>query len=207
MLRILFVCIVLSFVCACTTVRVQPINSDLHPAQICIEENPMVIVGDFLSVVRNRIEHHGIDTMVFTRTAPSECEYILTYTAFKTWDIGTYMHHAELRLSRNGRRVGYAEYHLNGQGGLSLMKWQGTKTKMDPVVDELLGMTGEERIDSSMKRPRKEERKEGASSVDSETGIGGDSSEMDFTESDVSPKKPMRKSMKELLHSPLPQSL
>jgi len=25
-----------------------------------------------------------------------------------------------------------------GKGGYSLMKWQDTKTKMDPVVDELL---------------------------------------------------------------------
>jgi len=27
---------------------------------------------------------------------------------------------------------------LKGAGGFSLMKWQGTKTKMDPVIDELL---------------------------------------------------------------------
>jgi len=26
-----------------------------------------------------------------------------------------------------------------GKGGLSLMKWEGIKTKMDPVLDELLG--------------------------------------------------------------------
>jgi len=31
-----------------------------------------------------------------------------------------------------------AEYHLRGGGGLSLMKWQSTKSKIDPVIDELL---------------------------------------------------------------------
>ena len=98
-----------------------------------------MIVGDFLSVVRNRIEYHGIDTEVYTNEIPQGCEYTMTYTALKSWDLGTYMHHAELRLEKNGKRIGYAEYHLNGKGGLSLMKWQGTKTKMDPVVDELLG--------------------------------------------------------------------
>jgi hypothetical protein len=29
-------------------------------------------------------------------------------------------------------------YHLKGGGGLSVMKWQGTASKMDPVIDELL---------------------------------------------------------------------
>lgn len=124
---------------ACTSIQVQPINSELQPEKICIEENPKVIVGDFLNVIRNRIEHHGIDTQVYKNKVPDGCEYSMTYTALKNWDLGTYIHHAELRLLKNGKRVGYAEYHLNGKGGLSLMKWQGTKTKMNPVVDELLG--------------------------------------------------------------------
>ncbi len=127
-------------ICSCTSVNVQPMNSSLQPDRICIEENPKVIVDDFLSVVRNRIEYHGIDTVVFENVIPEECNYTMTYTAFKTWDISTYLHHAELRLEHHGRRVGYAEYHLNGKGGLSLMKWQSTKTKMDPVVDQLLGI-------------------------------------------------------------------
>ena len=124
---------------ACTSIDVQPIKSELQPEKICIKENPKVIVGDFLSVIRNRIEDHGIDTAIYKNKAPDDCEYTMTYTALKNWDLGTYMHHAELRLVKNGKRVGYAEYHLNGKGGLSLMKWQGTKTKMDPVIDELLG--------------------------------------------------------------------
>lgn len=49
-----------------------------------------------------------------------------------------YLSHAELRLEKGGHRIAYAEYHLRGKGGLSLSKWQGTKTKMDPVIDQLL---------------------------------------------------------------------
>jgi len=48
-------------------------------------------------------------------------------------------HQAELWLEKDGRQIGYVEYHLIGKGGLSLMKWEGIKTKMDPVLDELLG--------------------------------------------------------------------
>lgn len=123
----------------CTSIQVQPISSDMKITDICIEENPKVIVVDFLPVIRDRFEYHGINTQVYDSPDPKKCEYILTYTALKTWDLGTYMHHAELRLEKNGRKVASAEYHLNAKGGLSLMKWQGTKTKLDPVVDELLG--------------------------------------------------------------------
>ena len=125
---------------ACTSIQVQPVASGTNLHKICIEENPKVIVHDFLSVVRNRIEHHGIKTEVYENEIPQGCEYTMTYTALKHWDFSTYLHHAELRLEHNGRKIGYAEYHLRAKGGLSLLKWQGTKTKMDPVVDELLGL-------------------------------------------------------------------
>lgn len=129
----------LVLITGCTAINVRPVDPSLQITNICIEENPKVIVEDFLSVVRDRIEYHGIETAVLRNPDPDECEYIMTYTAFKTWDVVSYLHHAELRLERNGRTIGKAEYHLKGQGGFSLMKWQSTKTKMDPVVDELLG--------------------------------------------------------------------
>jgi hypothetical protein len=48
------------------------------------------------------------------------------------------MYFAELRIEKDGKEVGYAEYRLVGdKGGLSLMKFQGTKAKLDPVIDEL----------------------------------------------------------------------
>ena len=49
--------------------------------------------------------------------------------------------------AESGRQVAYAEYHLKGKGGYSMMKWQGVKTKMDPVMDQLLaGVTVGPRI-------------------------------------------------------------
>ncbi|PCC98326.1 Sbal_3080 family lipoprotein [Halopseudomonas pelagia] len=123
----------------CTSIQVQPISTQTMPEQICIEENPKVIVADFLSVVRSRIEYHDIGTQVFENEIPAGCEYTMTYTALKNWDVTTYLHHAELRLEHHGRKVGFAQYHLKGKGGLDLTKWKSTKAKMDPVVDELLG--------------------------------------------------------------------
>jgi hypothetical protein len=131
--------LVLSFVLsACTSVEVRPPDPALAIKHVCIQENPKVLVRDFVPVVRDGLDRHGISTEVYSGTKPANCEYVLTYTALRSWDFAPYLSHAELRLERDGRQVAYAEYHLVGKGGFSLMKWQGTKAKIDPVIDELL---------------------------------------------------------------------
>jgi len=64
--------------------------------------------------------------------------YVVNYVAYRNWDMAPYLTDATISIDRNGRRVAEAQYHLKGKGGLSLMKWQGTKAKMDPVIDQLL---------------------------------------------------------------------
>jgi hypothetical protein len=133
------VLVVIIFMAGCTSVQVDPLSSHLQPDMICIEKNDKVIVADFLPVIRDRFEHHGIRTQVNQSPDPRSCPYILTYVAHQTWDMATYMHSAELRLEHDGRKVATAKYHLRNRGGLSLAKWGGVEGKMNPVVDELLG--------------------------------------------------------------------
>ena len=128
---------------ACTSVRVRPADAALDMRHVCIEENPKVIVSDFLPVVRDGFARHGISTEVFSGEPPDGCRFVLTYTALRSWDLAPYLSHAELRLqTRDRSEVAAADYHLVGKGGYSMMKWQGTKTKMDPVIDELLAAYG-----------------------------------------------------------------
>lgn len=123
---------------ACTSVIVRPVDSSLGIRHVCIQENPKVLVSDFIPVVRDGFDRHGIATEVYSGTKPEKCEYTLTYTALRSWDFAPYLSHAELRLEKDGRQIGYGEYHLKGKGGLSLTKWASTKEKMDPVLDGLL---------------------------------------------------------------------
>ena len=124
---------------ACTSIQVMPLDEPLSVSHICIKNNPKVIVPGFLSVVRNGFEDHKIATMVFEDELPTKCNTVLKYTALRSWDIVAYLSHAELWLEdREGKRLAYAEYHLVGGGGLSLMKWASVKSKMTPVIDELL---------------------------------------------------------------------
>ena len=42
------------------------------------------------------------------------------------------------RLNHKGQEIAYGEFHLKGGGGLALNKWRGTRSTMNPVIDELL---------------------------------------------------------------------
>lgn len=132
----------------CTSVHVQKLDPKLKVSHMCIQKNPKVIVGDFLPVVRKCFERHGITTEVFDGEKPKCCKDHLTYTALKTWDMATYMHHAELQLYHVHKPVAYAKYHLRGQGGLSLNKWGSVESKMNPVIDELLANYSPEKVDN-----------------------------------------------------------
>jgi hypothetical protein len=133
-----FVGIAALTLCGCTAVTVRPVDRSLEIKRVCIQENPKVQVSDFITVIRDGFDRHGIATEVFSGAPASSCNAVLTYTALRSWDLKPYLSHAELRLERNGRQLAYAEYHLRGKGGYSMMKWQGTKKKMDPVIDQLL---------------------------------------------------------------------
>jgi hypothetical protein len=117
---------------------VQPVDPSLHVESVCIERNPKVEVTDFVDVLREGFQRHGISTEVYLGERPSHCGYKLTYTALRSWDMAPYLSHAEIRLYRDDDLVAEAEYHLRGKGGYAMTKWQGTRTKMTPVLDQLL---------------------------------------------------------------------
>lgn len=125
---------------ACTAVRVTPLQS--APSTMCIEENLKVKVSDFVPVLQEGFARHGITTQLYSQIPWAQCPYVVTYTARRSWDMAPYLSSAELTILGPRRQtLAKANYHLRGKGGFSLMKWQGTQSKMDPVIDELLSDT------------------------------------------------------------------
>ena len=136
-----FGCFGLVVVClltACTSIQVKNVDRALNVQNVCIEDNPKVLVTDFVIVVRNGFQRHGIATEVYKGPRPEHCEFMLTYTALRSWDISAYLSHAELRLYKGMQLVAEAEYHLRGKGGFAFTKFEGTRKKMTPVIDRLL---------------------------------------------------------------------
>ena len=124
----------------CTSVNVKPVANVTEIKNVCVKECPEeCFVEDMPAVIVDGFERNGISAKTFTGKVPEECGYHVTFMCNQTWDMAMYMHHAEIKLFQGPDQIGSAVYHLNGGGGFSLMKWQGTKTKIDPVIDELLG--------------------------------------------------------------------
>lgn len=126
---------------ACTSIQVSPLSKVelLNVQQVCIINNPKVIIDDFIPVVQRRLQHHNIQSRVINQANEQDCHYTLQYSAKRSWDFTPYLSWAELTLQHGNTIVAKAEYNLKGKGGLSLNKWQSVETKMIPVVDQLLG--------------------------------------------------------------------
>lgn len=122
----------------CTAVKVRPVDNLSEIRHVCIQENPKVMVSDFVPVLEDGFRRHGISTER-VNGHPAHCEFLLTYSARRSWDMAAYLSQAELRLSQGGRgMIATADYHLRGKGGLALNKWASTETKIAPVIDQLL---------------------------------------------------------------------
>lgn len=122
----------------CTSVNVTPLKATDNK-HVCIERNEKVVIEEFIPVLVNGFEDHGFKTTVYDGATPAGCGTVLTYTATRKWDMAPYMNNAQLWLrDRQGNRVGHAQYHLKGGGGLALNKWASVESKMKPVIDQLL---------------------------------------------------------------------
>lgn len=124
--------------CGCTSVEVRPIPTSNRITSVVIVKNEKVAIDDFLDVLVDGFQRHGIAVKTAAAAPDSKDAYVVTYVAYRKWDLAPYMVDATINIEKDGLRVGHAQYHLNGGGGFSMLKWEGTKTKLDPVIDELL---------------------------------------------------------------------
>jgi hypothetical protein len=122
----------------CTSVRVNAVAAEHRIDHICIQNNPRVIVSDFVAVMQEGFQAHGISSQLVTTPAQARCLFTATYTARRSWDFATYLTEAQIDILRDGRQIASANYHLKGKGGFALNKWAGTRTKILPVIDQLL---------------------------------------------------------------------
>lgn len=123
---------------ACTSISVQPVDPTLNVQHVCIQDNPQVIIDGFVEYLQDDFQRHGISTEVIGAQRPRHCEYVLSYTARRSWDITTYMSTASISMTRNGRSIANVNWRLKGKGGMSLTKFKGTESKLDDIVDQLL---------------------------------------------------------------------
>ncbi|MGC6405186.1 Sbal_3080 family lipoprotein [Bisgaard Taxon 45] len=133
--------VALAFLSGCTSIQVLPVAREelKNINEICIVNNPTVKVADFVPVVESRLMQYNIKTRKVGEDSAESCHYTLRYSARRSWDLVTYLSWAKLNLFKRDKEIANAEYSLIGKGGLAFTKYQSIETKMNPVIDQLLG--------------------------------------------------------------------
>jgi len=125
----------------CTSIQVNNATG-FNPEsirQVCIVDNPKVIIKDFNQIVERSFTRYNIDAKTYKDTDNfSLCQTTLNYTATRSWDMAPYLVSAQFNLLQNGRQVSEASFRLRGNGGLAPNKWRSTETKINELVDQLL---------------------------------------------------------------------
>jgi len=126
----------------CTSIQVNN-NDGFQPQsvkQICVISNPKVTIDGFDQSIVRSFSRHNINARIYPENSkPVLCEITMTYTALRSWDVVTYLSYAKFTLIKEGRAVSEAEFRLKGKGGMALNKWRSTDTKIDELVDVLVG--------------------------------------------------------------------
>ncbi|MGS0705236.1 Sbal_3080 family lipoprotein [Acinetobacter sp. ANC 3781] len=126
----------------CTSIQVKN-NEGFQPQsvkQICVINNPKVIIAGFDDSIVRSFARYNINARVYPQASKAAlCETTMDYTALRSWDFVTYMSYAKFTLMKEDRIVSEAEFRLKGKGGFALNKWRSTDTKIDELVDVLVG--------------------------------------------------------------------
>ena len=121
---------------SCITNNVKKIDRQ-KIGEICIRENPEVLMDGFLPNLIEEVERKGIRTRVYQGAAPADCSYTMNYTANWNWDMAMYLSYARIDLYREGTRIGEATFDAR-LAGLDLSKFASAESKIDPLIAELL---------------------------------------------------------------------
>jgi hypothetical protein len=120
--------------CAITQ-TVKPVTAS-GMSQICVKNNPQVMMKEFANELRAQVERKGYKATTFDGERPSGCRHHMEYTANWRWDMAMYLVFADLRVYEDGLLVGQATYDAHG-GGANMSKFGATSEKLQRLVDEL----------------------------------------------------------------------
>jgi hypothetical protein len=106
----------------------------------CVIKNEEVKVSDFLSVLQEGFNKHGIKTSLVDQAREEDCPYTITYTAERSWDLKYFLGHAEIKVYKFENLIGHVTYDVPaGTMNFDLVnKFKSTREKMLPLIDELL---------------------------------------------------------------------
>lgn len=122
----------------CAGRNVQPAMDAKQINNVCIEINPAVQVDDFLSALQSAFYLNGVKSETYFGTRPQYCEYVVKYTARRSWDVVPYLAYFNIVVEKDNVAVAYGEWKIKFMGRFSLAKWKDSSTLVHPIVKRML---------------------------------------------------------------------
>lgn len=113
---------------------VQPVAGPV--ANVCLEENPKVVVGGFFLGMIKALDKNGIAVRTFLPPTPADCPVILRYVAFNNWDQGNFLGRFDVTVFRDETQIGSMRY-LARQFAKDDSKFNPPEETLTPMVKQL----------------------------------------------------------------------
>jgi hypothetical protein len=123
----------------CAAVKVTPVNPSHRIEHICIQENRKVQVDEFVVVMQEGFQKHGITSELISGLIPKDCVYSASYIALRSWEGRVYFSQAQIDLQRDGQTIASASLDLKNGSSRARDRKADIRTKMIPIIDTLLG--------------------------------------------------------------------
>ena len=125
----------------CTTVNVSKVDMDNNQiSHLCILESTRSNTRDFISAMQERFEYHNISAESYMINKPDNCDAIVTFEAYRSYDPIPFLNKAKIELKRGNEVIGSVTYkHKGSVMSLDPGKYGSTRSKVFPMIDKLLG--------------------------------------------------------------------
>lgn len=105
--------------------------------EVCIVKNPKVRINKIDIEFEKSLKARGINTKIIDRKDIDKCEYYLSYTGTRLWDVVTFINFAEVYLFKNKKEIANATYIA---GNMSMKKFRSTTEVVQILVESMLNV-------------------------------------------------------------------
>lgn len=123
-------------------ITIQAPPADTKISQLCIINNPKVLMHGFLPELKSQIKSHGISTQLWTAYNPKGCRYWLVYTANWRWDFAMVLVYADLKLYDHQLLIGRTVFD-NIHPGINPFYYGPADEKLKALTEPLFTPTQE----------------------------------------------------------------
>ena len=127
-----------ALLCGCSSYQISAIRNPKGIKAVTIVADGQQVYGGLVPLIENEFKGRGIAVKTVAgpyRAQPGE--YVVDYSAERSWDFHSYLKSATVHVNCDGRLVGGGSYEVSSWAFAS--KWHSDRTKLLPVFSGMFG--------------------------------------------------------------------